>query len=67
MAHAPIHRGLLAHLSSQTLHPIDGSEVGRNCVTLMVSLIYQRRAIPLLWWARACIKDTFLPKCTLNC
>ena len=28
---------------------IDGSEVGRGCMTLMVSLIYQNRAIPLVW------------------
>jgi hypothetical protein len=28
---------------------LDGSEVGRGCLTLMVSLIYQRRAIPLVW------------------
>ena len=28
---------------------IDGSDVGRGCVTLMVSVIYQRRALPLVW------------------
>jgi hypothetical protein len=28
---------------------IDGSDVGRGCITLMVSLIYQRRALPLAW------------------
>lgn len=28
---------------------IDGSEVGHHCVTLMVSLIYRKRAIPVIW------------------
>jgi hypothetical protein len=28
---------------------IDGSDIGRGCVTLMVSVIYQRRALPLVW------------------
>jgi hypothetical protein len=41
---------VLAHLGGLTLViSIDGSEIGRGCMTLMVSLIYQRRAIPLLW------------------
>jgi hypothetical protein len=46
----PFVQQLLAGLAAQTLVlAIDGSEVGRNCVALMVSLIYQQRAIPLLW------------------
>ncbi|MCA9959650.1 MAG: IS4 family transposase [Anaerolineales bacterium] len=28
---------------------IDGSEVGRNCLALVVSVIYQKRALPLVW------------------
>lgn len=28
---------------------MDGSETGRNCLTLMVSVIYQKRAIPIAW------------------
>jgi hypothetical protein len=41
---------VLAHLSGVSLVvSLDGSEVGRGCMTLMVSLIYQRRAIPLVW------------------
>lgn len=28
---------------------IDGSEVGRNCIALMVSVIYRKRAIPIAW------------------
>lgn len=28
---------------------IDGSEVGRNCLALMVSVIYKGRALPVVW------------------
>ncbi len=36
-------------LSDRTLLLVmDGSEVGRKCLALMVSVIYQKRAIPLL-------------------
>ena len=28
---------------------IDGSVTGRGCITLMVSIIYQKRAIPIAW------------------
>lgn len=28
---------------------IDGSEVGRHCLALVVSVIYQKRALPLVW------------------
>lgn len=28
---------------------IDGSEVGRGCLVLMVSVIYQKRALPVAW------------------
>jgi hypothetical protein len=28
---------------------IDGSEVGHECITLMISLIYQKRALPITW------------------
>lgn len=28
---------------------MDGSETGRNCITLMVSVIYKKRAIPIAW------------------
>lgn len=46
----PFVEQVLAHLSGLTLVvSLDGSEVGRGCLTLMVSLIYQRRAIPLVW------------------
>ena len=46
----PFVETLLAGLADRTLAiAIDGSEVGRNCLALMVSLIYQKRAIPLVW------------------
>mgnify|MGYP006301243571 CR=1 FL=1 len=28
---------------------IDGSEVGHNCVTLMISLVFQKRTLPIVW------------------
>ena len=28
---------------------IDGSTVGRGCVTLMVSVVYKKRALPIAW------------------
>jgi hypothetical protein len=28
---------------------MDGSEVGRKCLTLMVSVIYKKRALPIVW------------------
>jgi hypothetical protein len=38
----------LATSGSITL-AMDGSETGRNCMTLMVSLIYRKRALPIAW------------------
>jgi hypothetical protein len=56
----PFVQELLAHLSAHTLVlAIDGSDVGRHCVTLLVSLIYQKRAIPLLWLVRTGSKGHF--------
>lgn len=42
---------LLAGLASMgpLVLVMDGSEVGRHCLTLMVSLIYKGRALPLVW------------------
>lgn len=42
---------LLAHLAAHgtLLLAMDGSEVGRKCLALMVSLIYQKRALPIAW------------------
>lgn len=40
-------------ISSLAQHPlvliIDGSSTARGCVTLMVSVVYQKRSLPLLW------------------
>jgi hypothetical protein len=56
----PFVEQLLAGLATQTLVlAIDGSEAGRNCVALMVSLIYQQRAIPLLWLVKQGKKGHF--------
>lgn len=41
---------LLASLMSDTLVlAMDGSAVGRNCVCLMMSVIYKKRALPIAW------------------
>ena len=48
----PFARGkaLLMSLCHDTLtFAIDGSVVGRGCMTLMVSVIYEQRALPLVW------------------
>lgn len=29
---------------------MDGSEVGRGCLALVISVVYQKRALPLCWW-----------------
>lgn len=38
---------------------IDGSVTGRGCVTLMVSVVYRRRALPLIWVTRKGKKGHF--------
>ena len=56
----PFVQELLTHLSHLTLVlAIDGSDVGRNSVTLLVSLIYQNRAIPLIYLVRSGKKGHF--------
>lgn len=56
----PFVEGLLAHLGDVTLViSMDGSEMGRGCLVLMVSLLYQQRAIPLLWTVVARPKGHF--------
>lgn len=46
----PVAQALLTNLSHQPLLlAIDGSVVGRGCITLMVSVIYHGRALPLCW------------------
>jgi hypothetical protein len=46
----PFAEALLVSLSNQTLVLVmDGSEVGRGCLTLMVSVVYKHRALPIAW------------------
>lgn len=46
----PYAQDLLASLAPRTLVlVIDGSEVGRGCLALLVSVVYQQRALPLAW------------------
>lgn len=46
----PYAEALLASLAPHTLILVmDGSEVGRGCLTLMVSVVYKKRALPLAW------------------
>jgi hypothetical protein len=42
---------LLVHLATirELVFVIDGSEVGQQCITLMISLIYGKRALPITW------------------
>jgi len=42
---------LLNHLASirELVFIIDGSEVGQGCITLMISLIYGQRTLPITW------------------
>jgi len=35
--------------NSELVFVIDGSEVGHRCITLMVSLIFRKRALPITW------------------
>ncbi|MFA5872862.1 MAG: hypothetical protein WC832_02750 [Anaerolineales bacterium] len=47
----PFVRQILAHLASirPLVFGVDGSEMGHGCITLMISLIYQKRALPVVW------------------
>lgn len=46
----PYAEALLANLIARPLVLVmDGSTVGRGCVALLVSVVYQKRALPLAW------------------
>jgi len=47
----PFADALLGSLAAQgtLLLALDGSEVGRKCLALMISVIYQKRALPVAW------------------
>jgi len=46
----PFAEALLASLASHPLLLVmDGSEVGRKCLTLMVGVVYHKRVLPIAW------------------
>jgi hypothetical protein len=47
----PFVKELLVSLAQirELVFVIDGSEVGQDCITLMISLIYGQRALPITW------------------
>lgn len=50
MYYMPFAQALVAALSHEPLVlAMDGSQVGRGCMTLMVGVIYKQRALPLAW------------------
>jgi len=56
----PFIEQLIKCLASQTLVlAIDGSVTARGCITLMVSMIYKGRALPLMWVTRKGKKGHF--------
>lgn len=56
----PFIQVLLQSLVNQKLIlVIDGSTVGRGCVTLMVSVVYKNRTLPLIWVTRKGKKGHF--------
>jgi len=56
----PCAQALLEGLAGRAIVlAIDGSTVGRGCVTLMVSVIYAGRALPLAWMVVAGTKGHF--------
>lgn len=50
VVYLPFARQILEALSSQPLVLVmDGSQLGRGCMVLMISVLYQKRALPLCW------------------
>lgn len=50
VCYLPFAHLILSHLADKPLIlAMDGSTVGRGCMTLMVGVIYRQRAIPLAW------------------
>ncbi|MCI0560723.1 MAG: transposase [Nitrososphaera sp.] len=47
----PFAQEILANLARTRplVFMIDGSEVGQHCLTLMISLVYRKRAVPIVW------------------
>ena len=73
----PFVNELLAHLAAirELVFVIDGSEVGHECITLMISLIYRKRALPITWLVvKGCkghlperVHLDLLPNCRQSC
>jgi len=60
LCYLPFIEVVINSLAKQTLVLIiDGSVMARGCMTLMVSIAYQGRAIPLLWVTRKAKKGHF--------
>ena len=58
---------LLNSLAAQTLVLVlDGSGVGRGCVTLMLSVVYRGRALPVAWLVVAGKKGHFPEDCHIE-
>ncbi len=56
----PYAQQLLANLAHDTLVLImDGSSVGRGCRTLMLSVVYKKRALPIAWLVASGSKGHF--------
>ena len=51
VCYLPFVQELLYRLASirELVFIIDGSEVGQGCITLMISLVYGKRALPITW------------------
>lgn len=49
----------VAHTKKELVFVIDGSETGDNCVTLMISLVWGKRSIPIIWLSRQGKKGHF--------
>lgn len=45
----PFAEQIIAHLGKKITVIMDASQVGRGCMTLMVAIVYRKRAIPLVW------------------
>lgn len=49
----------VAKMKQELVFVIDGSETGENCVTLMISLVWGKRSIPIIWLTRQGKKGHF--------
>ncbi|MBN2386309.1 MAG: hypothetical protein JXB85_04760 [Anaerolineales bacterium] len=56
----PFASALLSNLAERTLVLVmDGSEVGRGCLALMLSVLYRSRALPIAWLVISAKKGHF--------